>query len=83
MWTSTVKLTKYIDTPMHLIFQGVLKSVIEISFLFLTKYKKKQQFKSDVHETMQQLKSMIYEFCRMETFTKNSDASVSGYIAEH
>ena len=29
MWTSTVKLKQYIDTPMLLIFQGVLKSVIE------------------------------------------------------
>ena len=52
MWTSTVELKQYIDTPMRLIFQGVLKPVIEISFLFLTQYKKKQQFKSDVHETM-------------------------------
>ena len=25
MWTSTVKLKQYIDTPMHLIFQGDLK----------------------------------------------------------
>ena len=83
MWTSTVKLKQYIDTPMHLVFQGVLKSVIEISFLFLTQYKKKQQFKYNVHETMQQLKSLQCEFCRMETFTKNSDASVSGWISEH
>ena len=43
MWTSIVQLNQYIDTPMHLIFQGVLKSVIEISFLFLTQYKKKQK----------------------------------------
>ena len=34
MWTSTVKLKEYIDTPMHLIFQGVIKSVIEISFFY-------------------------------------------------
>ena len=32
---------------------------------------------------MQQLKSLQCEFCRMETFARNSDASVSGWIAEH
>ena len=40
MWTSTVTLKQYIDTPMHLIFQGIVKSVIEFSFLFLTHFKK-------------------------------------------
>ena len=57
--------------------------IIEISFFFLTQYKKKQQFKYDVFETMQQIKSLQCEFFRMETFTKTSDASVSGWIAEH
>ena len=32
---------------------------------------------------MRQLKSLQCEFCRMETFTKTSDSSVSGWIAEH
>ena len=32
---------------------------------------------------MQQIKSLQCEFCRMETFTKSSDASVLGWIAEH
>ena len=41
MWTSTVTSKQYIDTPMHLIFQGIVKSVIEFSFLFLTHFKKK------------------------------------------
>ena len=40
MWTSTIKLNQYLDTPMHLIFQGIVKSVIEFSFLFLTHLKK-------------------------------------------
>ena len=66
MWTSTVKLKQYIDMTMHLIFQDVLKSVIEI--IFLTQYKKKQQFKYDVHEIMQQMNSLQCEFYRMEIF---------------
>ena len=34
MWTSTSKLKQYIDTPIHLIFQGIVKSVIEFCFCF-------------------------------------------------
>ena len=43
MWTSTIELKQYIDTPMHLIFQVIVKSMIEFSFLLLT-HCKKQMF---------------------------------------
>ena len=39
-WTAPINLCQYIDTPMHLIFQGITKSVIEFSFMFLTHHKK-------------------------------------------
>ena len=69
MWTSTINLDQYIDTPMHLIFQGIVKSVIEFSFLFVTHYKKKQVFKSHVHDMMYQIKLLQCSFCRMEDFS--------------
>ena len=56
MWTSTVKIDQYIDTPMHLIFQGIVKSLIEFSFLFLKYYKNKQVFKSHVHDMIHKIK---------------------------
>ena len=34
-WNTPINLCQYIDTPMHLIFQGIVKSVIEFSFMFL------------------------------------------------
>lgn len=83
MWTSSIKLKQYLDTPMHLIFQGIVKSVIEFSFLFLTHYKKKQVFKTNVLDTMQQLKMLQCEFCRIETFSINTNATVAGWIAEN
>ena len=44
-WTSMIKLDQYIDTPMHLLFQGVVKSVIGFSFSLLASHNKKTEFK--------------------------------------
>ena len=33
-WNAPISLRQYIDTPMHLLFQGIVKSVIEFSFFF-------------------------------------------------
>ena len=41
MWSVGIDLCQFIDTPMHLVFQGIVKSVIEFSFDLLAKYSKK------------------------------------------
>ena len=82
-WTAPINLNQYVDTPMHLIFQGVVKSVIEFSFMFLTHHRKKQEFKSDVYDVMDAIKMLQCTYCAMETFTMNSESFVAGWIAEH
>ena len=68
---------------MHLIYQGIVKSVIEFSFLFITHYKNKQIFKTNVSDTIQQLKMIQCSFCRIEKFSINSNTNVAGWIAEN
>ena len=82
-WTSLVTLNQYIDTPMHLLFQGIVKSVIEFSFNYLKDNNKKQIFKNDLFDYMYHIKLLQCDFCRMDTFSKSSDTYVSGWIAEH
>ena len=82
-WTSLVKLNQYIDTPMHLLFQGIVKSVIEFSFNYLKDNNEKQVFKNDLFDYMYHIKLLQCDFCRMDTFSKSSDTYVSGWIAEH
>ena len=82
-WISLVKLNQYIDTPMHLLFQGIVKSVIEFSFNYLKDNNKKQVFKNDLFDYMYHIKLLQCDFCRMDTFSKSSDMYVSDWIAEH
>ena len=76
-WTSSVSLNQYIDTTMHLLFQGMLKSVIEFSFDYLKDNNKKQFFKNALFDYMYHIKLLQRYFCRMETFSKSSDTYVS------
>ena len=56
-WTSLVTLNQYIDTPMHLLFQGIVKSVIEFSFNYLKdNNNKKQNSKNDTFDYMYHIK---------------------------
>ena len=40
-WSTGIMLNQFIDTPMHLLFQGIVKSVTEFSFALLARYYKK------------------------------------------
>ena len=82
-WTSIIQLDQYIDTPMHLLFQGVIKSVIEFSFSLLASHKQKKVFKENVYDCMSHIKALQCGFCRMDTFTKSAESFVAGWIAEH
>ena len=58
-WTSIIQLDQYIDTPMHLLFQGVVKSVIEFSFSLLASHKQKKVFKENVYDCMSHIKTVF------------------------
>ena len=61
-WNSSVMLSQYIDTPMHLLFQGIVKSVIEFSFNYLKDNNKKQAFKDDLFDYMYHIKLLQCDF---------------------
>ena len=76
-------LCQLIDTPMHLVFQGIVKSVIEFSFDLLAKYGKKTEFKDYVFDLMDHIKILQCGFCRMDNFSKIPTSFVAGWIAEN
>ena len=39
-WTSQVRLDQYLDVPMHLLFHGINKSMLELISEYLSKIKK-------------------------------------------
>ena len=82
-WCMSIKLYQCIDTPMHLLFQGIIKSVIEITIVILKKHYKNTVFSQNVHSIMHMIKSVHCEFCRVETFTGTNQTSLSGWVAEN
>ena len=82
-WSMNIKLYQCIDTPMHLLFQGIIKSVIEISIVLLKKHSKNTMFAQNVHSIMNKIKSVHCEFCRVETFNGNNQTSLGGWVAEN
>jgi len=82
-WCMNINLYQCIDTPMHLLFQGIMKSIIEMSTNLLKKYKKNSSFAQNVSPLMQKIKAIQCEFCKLETFNGNDKTTLGGWIAEN
>ena len=82
MWTAPFALENNIDTPMHLVFQGIIKSVTEITFEWLKQHEKKNTFCAHIHNYLQQIKTLQCDFCKVETFSSGREYSLGGWIAE-
>ena len=83
-WNCGASLDQCIDTPMHQIFQGVVKSIIEKTMSWLTKkgtahYK---AFGDYVNTTLQDISDLGLDWCRMEKFQRGRSYSLGGWQAE-
>jgi len=58
MWTSSISLDQNIDTPMHQIFLGLVKSVIQWTIDWLKSYQKLKDFGDYVSPLMEHIRSL-------------------------
>ena len=82
MWTSLFRLEQSIDTPMHLLFQGITKAIIEESKEFLKFHKSWTAFGRQCNEIMDDVNSVHIDFCKVESFNGGNDYTTGGWIAE-
>ena len=83
-WNYGFTLDQCIDTPMHQIFQGVVKSVMEKTMSWLTRkgtahYK---AFGDYVNSTLDDVYNLGIDWCRMEKFQRGRTYSLGGWQAE-
>ena len=83
MWNGPFTMEQNIDTPMHLLFQGIVKSIFEITFEWLKLHGKKTAFCKYIDTTLQSVKDLQCSFCRTEVLQTGKETSTSGWIAEH
>ena len=82
MWRSTFRLEQCIDTPMHLLFQGIVKTIIIETQTFLKYSSSWTKFGKEANQTMDDLFSLRCDFCKMERFNGDSEFTTGGWISE-
>lgn len=83
LWNMNITIDQCIDTPMHLLFQGVTKSLIEFSFEYLKRLRVSNNFKTFIRQDMKKIKLLQISFCRIELFSMESKKETIGWVAEH
>ena len=83
-WTCGISLDQCIDTPMHQIFQGVVKSIMEKTMSWLIKkdtshYK---AFGDVVNDTLFDIHKLGLDWCRMEKLMRGRSYTMGGWQAE-
>lgn len=82
MWRSVYRLEQCIDTPMHLLFQGVVDSIITEMQSYFKFHKKWSFFGKNAFALMDEINKLQSDFCRVETFNGGDDYTTGGWIAE-
>ena len=82
IWNGCTRLEQCIDTPMHLLFQGIVKNcIIEIQ-IYLKHLHLWTTFGKMANTLMDDICSLKCDFCRIEHFNGGDQYSTGGWIAE-
>ena len=86
LWTDKLlDIDQFLETPMHHLFEGIIKSLIEVTMEYLKFYKHWTQFCDNVNPILDEIESLKCDFCRVEPFwqSNKSDYKPTGWIAEN
>ena len=81
MWTSSLDLEQFVEVPMHHIFEGIIKSTIDIQISYFKWYKKWSMFGNDSNVILQNVSSSRTNFCKALPFS-GENLTTGGWIAE-
>ena len=84
LWTSGSSLEQCIDTPMHQLFQGIVKTIVDETSDWLSrKYRPMYKaFGDKVNNLMIKIHNVGVDWCRMERLMKGRSYTTSGWQAE-
>ena len=85
IWNAPIALNQFIDAPMHLIFQGIIKSIIEMISDWLsplsTSLSYHKQFCKIINPMMVKISNMNLNWCALNTFNVSKNYKPTGWIA--
>lgn len=82
MWSSVLTLDQFIETPMHHLFEGIVKACIDILILYMKYHKKWSKFARLMNEILIDVSSMNLDFCAADSFSNEEDFKTGGWLAE-
>lgn len=83
LWNIGTQIYHYIDLPMHLLFLGIVKSIIEFTFDWLKLHKSLSKFGRVVKQYHNSIKSLQNDFCKLEVFSSTQETSTAGWKADN
>ena len=82
MWSSVLTLDQFKETPMHHLFEGIVKACIDILILYMKYHKKWSKFARLMNEILIDVSSMNLDFCAADSFSNEEDFKTGGWLAE-
>ena len=76
LWNSGLRLDQFLDTPMHQLFQGVVKTVIEMTGDWLVIGLQHSKCGSMVTEFMHDVKRLHCGYCKLEPFGGSEECTL-------
>ena len=85
IWTNGLfQMEQYLETPMHHLFEGIIKSLVDITMDFLKFHKQWSKFCEIVNPLLIDIESLKLDYCRSEIFWgTTTDYKPTGWIAEN
>ena len=86
LWTDGLFETdQFLETPMHHLFVGIVKSMIEVTMEYLKYHKLCSKYCEMIHPLLDDIDSLKYNFCRAESFWESNkrEYKPTGWIAEN
>ena len=78
-----MKLSRFIDTSMHQLFQGVMKSLIGEAEYWLSKHGKYSKFAKQANTRLDDVCSLQLEWCKALCYSGNNKSyTTGGWVAE-
>jgi len=82
-WELNINLHQCIDTPMHLLFQGITKTLIKSTMEWLKLHGLNAAYFRFLDDPILKMKSLQSSFCRIDAFSYGKEISTGGWIAEN
>lgn len=82
MWEANYTLEQFIETPMHLLFEGIAKSLIEVQMDFFKMQKKWSQYGEYANTLLDDISQLKLGYCKVEQFTNGTEYKTGGWLAE-